>query len=113
MGPPSDSATAALLQVHPCANKDKLMTKPQIAEIAAKLTPAQKRALLWAPNDTEWMGCYNLGGFKQSYAAMDRADLGKPQLTEVRCDVTGVYDARLTALGQSVAAYLKEQRNGA
>lgn len=82
-----------------------------IAKIAAGLTKAQRDALVYAPNDIEWMGRGNLGRFKLSFAAMDREDLGKPQLVEVHCDITGVYDARLTPLGLAVREYLERQNS--
>jgi hypothetical protein len=78
-----------------------------VAEIARGLTKAQRRALIHAPDDCEWMGRGNLGGFKLSFAAMDRPDLGKPQLCEVATDITGIFDARLTPLGLAVRAHLE------
>lgn len=77
--------------------------------IAAKLTEAQRKALLFAPDDTEWMGRNNLGRCKLSFAAMDRPDLGRPQLCEVRVDIGGVFDARLTPLGLEVRSILEAQ----
>jgi hypothetical protein len=84
------------------------MTDPQIAEIAAKLTAAQRAAILAAPFNS--MGC------------------GFPPTSLIRISTSGLYvsgyiapllerqgrpnysgDYSLTPLGQSVAAYLKEQ----
>lgn len=79
------------------------------ASIAGRLTRAQRRALLFAPSSTEWMGRGNLGRFKLSYAAMDRADIGRPQLVEIKCDIGGVFDARLTDLGLAVRAHLTKE----
>lgn len=81
-----------------------------IAGIVAGLSEAQRRALAYAPDDTGWMGRGNLGGFKASFSAMDRADLGKPQLCEVACDIGGVFDARLTPLGLRVRAAIMQER---
>lgn len=83
---------------------------PDVATIARGLSEAQRKALLFAPANTDWMGRGNLGRFKLSFAAMDRPDLAKPQLTEVRCDIGGIYDARLTPLGLSVRAHLLENK---
>jgi len=77
-----------------------------IERIAAGLTKTQKAALIYAPDDTEWLGRGNLGKFKLSFAAMDRPDLAKPQLCEVLCDIGGVWDARITPLGLAVRAHL-------
>lgn len=78
-----------------------------VACIVAKLTKAQREALIYAPADTEWLGRGNLSRFKLSFAAMDRPDLGKPQLCEIACDIGGIFDARLTPLGLAVREHLQ------
>lgn len=78
-----------------------------IEAIVKGLSRAQREALLYAPDDCEWMGRGNLSRFKLSFAAMDRPDLGKPQLCEVACDIGGIFDARLVPLGLAVRAHLK------
>ena len=83
-----------------------------IKQIAERLSEAQRKALLFAPNDCDWMGRGNLGQFKQSFSAMDRVDLGRPKLTDVATDIGGVFDAQLTPLGKQVRTYLLEKADG-
>ena len=90
------------------------MTNPQIAKIAGELTAAQKAIVLAAPFDSK--GC----GFSPRALGHMAADntFSSPRVVPLlkrhtkpgSCGVSGIY--RLTPLGQSVAAYLKEQSNG-
>jgi hypothetical protein len=104
------------------------MTNPQIAEIAARLTAAQKRALLWlaeAPNDKP--RAWAKGTEAPLYALAEGKGKGNPAIAPVliwqlcvavgrappcKANIWGKTLWRATPLGQSVAAYLKEQSNG-
>lgn len=87
------------------------MTRPTKAEaraIARGLTNAQREALLYGPNDTEWWGNENLGRFTRSLNAMERSGLGRPQLTEIRYSPDRLrLDVRLTPLGLAVRNHLR------
>jgi hypothetical protein len=76
------------------------MTNPQIAEIAAKLTAAQREAMLF-PQDR--LSTNDLVDF----ALADRG-LKRP----VYCPAEQRFGHVHTSKGQSVAAYLKEQSRG-
>jgi hypothetical protein len=75
------------------------MTDPQIAEIARKLTAAQRRAFVKLTREWRFL------------ALSDRPDTHFPVIERCNVPCRG-FRFRLTPLGQSVAAYLKEQSNG-
>lgn len=79
---------------------------PDAAAIAARLSEAQKRALLWLPGDGMWRGpAGRLGMALTLLVTMHR-----PAIAEREWD--GPWDAynyRATPLGQKVRALLREE----
>jgi hypothetical protein len=85
------------------------MTDPQIAEIAAKLTAAQSNFIIALPLDGRWLRTGDLIAKAPRNALRG---FGKSGLIHGSYQADGTRHC-LTPLGQSVAAYLKEQSNAA
>lgn len=84
------------------------------AEIAARLTPAQRRALLWLPADGRWVSRIHLS-LAHGPRSMPGASTAPPLLALLKVGsveanpTSAVEDWRLTPLGAEVRAILAAQ----